>query len=796
MEWQPHKIETEENVIGGIFKAGSDSKSVASVFSFLSSDDFFKKEHRQIFDVTKQMYLSGDNYDFVLVADKLGGDALTYIGSMVKRTPSAANLIGYARIVKEKAVERHTLAALQDSIAILTSEGETKSKIEEIASMMAVIEQDNSVGAGGVVHIKDIATKWLDIYEDRINNPDAAGIKTGITGLDDLFGNRGVGKTDLNVIGARPKMGKEQPLSSLILLNSGKFKSMGDIKVGDKIASSDGGDNFVTGVFPQGLKKVYKITVSDGRVVECGIDHLWRINSNKFKGERTVTTKKLIEMMKASRNKSAVSLAGHNGSFGCDSEGKINPWLLGFLLGDGALTNGCVRFSTSEADVVEKVKLSIPKCASVKRLSEYDYIITTKKGKENPVLNMLRDCGAYGKKSIEKTLPKYVFSESLGYREQVLAGLIESDGWIQKSSHMFSTSSPYLSDGFSRLVFSVGGTCRGTIKKSPKYTYRGEKRTGKPSHVLSFKIADISKICTTERILKKVTVRTKRVEPSIVSVEFDRYEDSQCISVSHDNHLYITDNYLVTHNTQLAIKMADHIAMSTAKPVMIFSMEMSNEQVFERMLSSSSRVSSDNFYQPMGNAEMDDITVAIAKMAQSDIYIDDHTNMSLAYIRGECRKMKAKKGCIGAVFIDYLTLMKAEKADRNDLAVGAITKGLKNMAKDLKVPVFLLAQLNRGLESRTDKRPIMSDLRETGQIEQDADRIIMIYRESVYETDSPLGGLTELIVRANRHGATGTAFVDMRNGIMENIDTNQMAQVNAQIYDAEQSKQSSKNMKW
>ncbi len=456
MEWQPHKIETEENVIGGIFKAGSDSKSVASVFSFLSSDDFYKKEHRQIFDVTKQMYLSGDNYDFVLVADKLGGDALTYIGSMVQRTPSAANLIGYARIVKEKAAERHTLAALQDSIAILTSEGETKSKIEEIASMMAVIEQDNSVGAGGVVHIKDIATKWLDIYEDRINNPDAAGIKTGITGLDDLFGNRGVGKTDLNVIGARPKMGK----------------------------------------------------------------------------------------------------------------------------------------------------------------------------------------------------------------------------------------------------------------------------------------------------------------------------------------------------TQLAIKMADHIAMSTAKPVMIFSMEMSNEQVFERMLSSSSRVSSDNFYQPMGNAEMDDITVAIAKMAQSDIYIDDHTNMSLAYIRGECRKMKAKKGCIGAVFIDYLTLMKSEKADRNDLAVGAITKGLKNMAKDLKVPVFLLAQLNRGLESRTDKRPIMSDLRETGQIEQDADRIIMIYRESVYETDSPLGGLTELIVRANRHGATGTAYVDMKNGIIENINNNQMAQVNAKIYDAEQSKQSSKNMKW
>lgn len=455
-KWQPFNIEAEENFIGSVFKLGLDSKILSSSFSKLTKDDFCKPKNQEIFDLQKKMFFAGEPIDLLIMADKLGDDSLTYIGSIIRSVHSSANIGGYVQLIKERSIERVTLAKLNDSIAVLMSNDDTKDKIGEISSLLSTIEQDDSIGNGGVTHVKDIAMSWLDVYEDRINNPDSAGIKTGITGLDEIFGNRGVGKTDFIVVGARPKMGK----------------------------------------------------------------------------------------------------------------------------------------------------------------------------------------------------------------------------------------------------------------------------------------------------------------------------------------------------SQMALMMTEHIAISTNKPVMVFSMEMSNEQVFERMLSNSSGISTNNFYEPMGNIEFDAVNCAIAKMAQTDIYIDDHTNMSLSYIRGECRKMKAKKGSIGAIFIDYLTLMKAEKADRNDLAIGEITKGLKNMAKDLKVPVFLLAQLNRGLESRPEKRPMMSDLRESGQIEQDADMIVMIYRESVYDEHCGLGGLTELIVRANRHGATGTAYVDMTNGIMRNISMGDVANLEANKAASEKTKSNGKQLKW
>lgn len=144
------------------------------------------------------------------------------------------------------------------------------------------------------------------------------------------------------------------------------------------------------------------------------------------------------------------------------------------------------------------------------------------------------------------------------------------------------------------------------------------------------------------------------------------------------------------------------------------------------------------------------------------IWLDDQPGMTLAHIQAECRKLKRSEGKIGMIGVDYLTLMTTDKADTNALAFGNITKALKNLAKELDTVVVLLTQLNRNLEERANKRPMPSDSRESGQIEQDCDYWLGIYKDHVYD-DHADETLTELILRLNRHGKTGTVYVDQRD---------------------------------
>ncbi|MFC0178978.1 DnaB-like helicase C-terminal domain-containing protein [Thorsellia kenyensis] len=237
----------------------------------------------------------------------------------------------------------------------------------------------------------------------------------------------------------------------------------------------------------------------------------------------------------------------------------------------------------------------------------------------------------------------------------------------------------------------------------------------------------------------------------------------------------------------LMTTMSVDCAVNQNRPVAIFSLEMPTDQVFERMITQQTGLNSDIFY--MGPDNDNDYTLAFAaahKMAQTgNLFIDDTPGVSLAHIVSECRRVKKLKGSLGMVFVDYLTLMKAEKADRNDLAYGMITKGLKNLAKELDCVVVLLTQLNRDLEKRVNKRPLPSDSRDTGQIEQDCDYWLGIYREGAYDENANQY-ITELILRLNRHGKSGTVFVEQRQGSMKNTDQTQAKIAFMQIEESKQ----------
>lgn len=221
--------------------------------------------------------------------------------------------------------------------------------------------------------------------------------------------------------------------------------------------------------------------------------------------------------------------------------------------------------------------------------------------------------------------------------------------------------------------------------------------------------------------------------------------------------------------TFFATGMACHYILNRNQGCSVFSMEMQATDIWERLLAMKAKTNSNNFYNISmdNNAYWDDVGHHNLELANTKIAIDDTPNIDIKHIKSEVRKQN-RKTKQGLIIVDYLTLMSGNDNERNDLKYGEITKQLKALAKELDCVVLLLTQLNRGLESRPDKRPMPSDSRDTGQIEQDCDIWIGLYRERVYEKDCPYNH-TEAIIRLNRQGGDGTAFLTLENGYFEDV---------------------------
>ncbi|MEY1162595.1 replicative DNA helicase [Providencia manganoxydans] len=225
-------------------------------------------------------------------------------------------------------------------------------------------------------------------------------------------------------------------------------------------------------------------------------------------------------------------------------------------------------------------------------------------------------------------------------------------------------------------------------------------------------------------------------------------------------------------------RVATHFALNHKLPTLLFSLEMTDRGIIERMIAQEGNVSADIFYTGAhDDMEMNYALARAEEIAESNMYIDSTPGVDLNHIIAECRKVKRIKGQIGLIAVDYLTLIKAGNAERRDIAYGDITTGLKNLAKEMDCIVLLLTQLNRKLEDRADKRPTAADSRDTGQIEQDCDVWIGLYRDAVYNTNADKS-LMEIILRLNRDGKTGTAYAQLVNSYIKNIsqrDAEQLA---------------------
>ncbi|MBI4293794.1 MAG: replicative DNA helicase [Betaproteobacteria bacterium] len=267
---------------------------------------------------------------------------------------------------------------------------------------------------------------------------------------------------------------------------------------------------------------------------------------------------------------------------------------------------------------------------------------------------------------------------------------------------------------------------------------------------------DIQQLLT--RVMERVDMLFHRDNPSDITGVPTGYHDlDQKTSGLQGGDLIIVAGRPSMGKTALALNIAEHVAVENRLPVAVFSMEMSGQQLALRMLGSIGHL--DQHKLRTGRLTDDDwnrLTNAVGKLHEAPIHIDETPALNALELRARARRLHRQYGTLGLIVVDYLQLMQASTTGENRATeISEISRSMKALAKELNVPVVALSQLNRGLEQRPNKRPVMSDLRESGAIEQDADLILFIYRDEVYNPDSPEKGSAEIIIGKQRNGPIG-----------------------------------------
>jgi replicative DNA helicase len=772
----PQSIEAEQSVLGGLLLDNGAWDRAADV---VTEADFYRFEHKIIFGAIGALIGASKPADVITVYEHLqmAGKAedsggLAYLNALAQSVPSAANMRRYAEIVRERAILRKLIAA-SDEIATnaFNPQGRAVTQIlDEAEGKIFKIGEEGNRNKQGFQSMDVLAVQLIDRVTELAENgaEDVTGVRTGFYDLD--RNTAGLQPGDLIILAARPSMGKAQPLDANVRTLTG-WKTMGELEVGDAVASVDGRPSIVTGIYPQGERQVWRMRFSDGRSAECCAEHLWKVSCRHWPAPRVLRTDEIQVLLTKKRYQDRVWIEPATGDFGHQEPLPIDPWLLGCLLGDGGLTGtGSVRFSTASPQIVELVSARAGEGMDVVHAGNYDYrIVREDRGRvsglagaqANPLRVALEALRLSGLPSDRKFIPRLYLEASRERRLELLRGLLDTDGWVERwGSVRFSTSSRRLADDTVELVRSLGGWCS-VSQKQPHFTdVAGMRVAGLPAYVLHISHPEPRSLFLLSEKQARAPERWQREKRLTISaIEASRVAPCQCISVSHSERLYITDGDVVTHNTAFALNIAENVSVNEGLPVVVFSMEMGASQLALRMVGSQGRIDQQHLRTGrLDNDEWGRLTEAVERLSKSSVFIDETPALTGPELRARARRQARQCGRLGLIVIDYLQLMSGSGSDGENRAteIGEISRGLKALAKELHCPVIALSQLNRSVETRPDKRPMMSDLRESGAIEQDADIIMFIYRDEYYNKETKEPGVAEIIIAKQRNGPVGT----------------------------------------
>ncbi len=684
----PHNLDAERAVLGAVLLEGREA--LPRVVEVLRPSDFYTEAHRAIYQAMLTLFDRGAPVDSLTLNEELRRtDQLQFVGGpaaialLMEEASIAAHLGSYTAIVRDMAVLRELI---QTSTHIIGQAFDAKEDVQTLVDdaekrIFSLAERRLEGSALPVGKILKNTFEYIERLYERKEH--VTGVATGFEKLD--LETSGLQPSDFIIIAGRPSMGKAQPLDALVKTATG-WKAMGELRPGDALASVDGRASFVRGVFPQGARQVYRVTFSDGRSTECCAEHLWRVHHRAWLEPRVLTTEQVTLLLARKHYRHGLWVDTPSGDDGHSDPLPVDPWLLGALLGAGELSGRALRFWTSDPEIVARVAERADGQAA------------------STVIDAMRRLRLWDIESAQRFVPDIYMGARRGARVDLLRGLLDAAGVVEaRGTLRVSASSGRLARGVAALVRSLGGWCS-VRRSSPRAPY-----------VCTIDYAEPKELVTlSSKLIRTLAPRRPR-RPMFVSIEPTRVTETRCIAVTHPSRLYVTDDHVVTHNTAFALNIVQHLGVTLRGTALVLSLEMSAQQLVQRMLCSEAKVDSQAVRTGfLSSSDWHRLTAAAGRLSEAKIFIDDSPGLTVLEARAKARRMKAEHG-LDLLVIDYLQLMRGRAAlDNRQQEISEISRSLKALAKELNVPVVALSQLSRAVEARAqrDFRPQLSDLRE------------------------------------------------------------------------------------
>lgn len=539
----------------------------------------------------------------------------------------------------------------------------------------------------------------------------------------------GIMEEDIISFIGRPAMGKAQPLTSQVLTPTG-FKLMRDMKVGDKLTSVDGQESEVLAIHPQGYKPTYRLHFQDDRSVEASADHLWEVFYREWFTPAVLTTVQLIALLSKQRYQGRLSIRLFSGHWGEEKSFQLHPYALGALIGDGCFVAKDPRFSSADENIVTLLSLYLARVGcKVTFIKNYDFSVSSPGYTKNQLKLILKHYGLWGKKSEAKFIPEEYMQACRGQRVELLRGLFDTDGTVGKTGTVqYSSSSKKLAEQVQELIRSIGGKARIYLKKTKCLD----------NYIVTAVLADRKEVFHLERKKALAVKKTRHTNHRLVLTHIEQVQNQecQCLAVSHPSKLYVTDDFVVTHNTWKLLKTGIHNWKVLKNNVLFVSMEMGALPITQRISAmyagtNISQLKLSGYASPTYKKFVDGLKQMVTE--EGDFYVvDGNLAASVEDIYTLAVQLQCK-----VILVDgaYLLRHKNAKLDRFTRAAENVEL-MKRYGAETQSATIASWQFNRGATKKKgkDEEVGVEDIGYTDAIGQISSIVLGLFQDDGVET--------------------------------------------------------------
>ncbi len=681
----PQDVAAEQSVLGAMLLS---KDAVADVVEVIRQADFYRPAHQAIFGAVTDLFTKGEPADAITVAaalmengelTRVGGPA--YLHTLVASVPTAANASYYAGIVRDTAIRRRLVeAGTRIAQVAYAGEGEVDMMVDRAqAEVFDVTSLRTSEDYLPLAEIMDGAVAEIEGIASR--GGEMVGVPTGFIDLDRL--TNGLHAGQLVIVAARPAIGKALALDTPIPTPSG-WSTMADLQVGQHVLGPDGRPTrIVAATDVMTDRRCHRVEFSDGTGMVADADHQWQVHLPGSPDPQIRTTAELLAGM-SDRDHSTLPRLPQVAAMRLPATDlPLDPYALGVWL---AATDR--RTPVADPEILMWLEGMNLTPATLGQWAQEAGMTP----------------GGF--------VPPAYLRAAEGQRRSLLAGLLDVAGDVDAAGAVvIDTESRPLAQGLYELLGTLG--ISGALASGPPHGSRATVRVTFTCDEAVFRLHHKDSRHKELWATYAIGPAQQRFLTAITPVPT---VPVRCIEVDNDSHLYLAGRGMVpTHNSTLGLDIARSASVKHGLASVIFSLEMSRNEIVMRLLSAEAQVPLSNMRSgKMHDPEWRKIATRQGVLHEAPLFVDDSPNMTMTEIRAKCRRLKQRHD-LRLVIVDYMQLMTSgKKVESRQQEVSEFSRSLKLLAKELNVPVIAISQLNRGPETRNDKKPMLSDLRESG----------------------------------------------------------------------------------